>query len=180
MSITLETDRLILKPVGPADLDAHCNMMADPASAEFLTRDGKPQPYHADWRSYASLIGHWEIRGFGFFSMFEKNTGEWVGRTGPWMPAGWPELECGWAVARPHWGKGYAPEAAIATIRWTFEQQPDLPRIISLIDPKNQNSQAVAQKIGETRTDEIYMYEGTLPLNIWACLREEWLARFGT
>ena len=83
------------------------------------------------------------------FSVDEKKTGDWVGRVGPWKPEGWPSLECGWAIAKDHWGKGYAPEAAIASVNWIFETFPDLPRIISLIDPGNANSQAVARKIGK-------------------------------
>ena len=59
------------------------------------------------WRSMASVIGHWHIRGYGFFSVENKETGEWVGRVGPWYPLGWPAPEIGWTILRRHWGNGW-------------------------------------------------------------------------
>jgi RimJ/RimL family protein N-acetyltransferase len=179
MTLELETDRLILRPLAPGDFEAHAAMMADPDVAKFLTADRKTQPRNAEWRGFAMLLGHWSMRGFGFFSAFEKTSGDWVGRVGPWMPEGWPGLECGWAIARPHWGKGYAAEAAVAAIRWTFGERPELSRIISLIHPANANSQAVATKIGERKTGETYTFAPWIDLDIWAAPREEWQDRFG-
>jgi RimJ/RimL family protein N-acetyltransferase len=53
-----------------------------------------------------------------------------------------------------------------------------LPRIISVIDPSNINSQAVAAKIGESNTGEIFPYLD-YRLEVWAADRKTWLARFG-
>lgn len=175
----IETERLLLRRMTPDDVEPYCAMMAREEVARFLTSDQKPQPYATAWRAFASMLGHWEIRGFGMFSMIEKASGDWVGRTGPWMPAGWPGLECGWGVAPGHWGKGYAPEAAIASIRWLFEKFADLDRVISVIDPSNVNSQAVALKVGETETDEEFLFDGKLRLKVWAASRDEWMPRFG-
>lgn len=179
MTLTLETERLILRPMAPEDLDAHFAMMSDPRVAQFLTPDGKPMPAAAHWRAFATMLGHWTIRGYGFFSAFEKSSGDWVGRIGPWEPGGWPSLEAGWGVDPRFWGKGYAGEAAIATIRWVFAQYPDLPRIISLIVPENAKSQAVAAKIGETRTKETFSPAPGINSEIWAADRDDWLRRFG-
>ncbi|HXI87269.1 MAG TPA: GNAT family N-acetyltransferase [Parvularculaceae bacterium] len=178
MSIQLETERLLLRPFEPEDFESVAAMMAEQAVADFLTLDKKPQSRAASWRSFTSMLGHWRIRGFGFFSVFEKSSGAWVGRVGPWQPEDWPSVECGWAITPAHWGKGYAPEAAIATINWIFAEKPALTRIISLIDPTNANSQAVARKIGEAKTRETFRIE-TLTVNIWAAGRSGWLARFG-
>lgn len=177
MTMKIETERLILRPPLAEDAEPILGMMADADVARFITIDGKAQDRAMAWRGFATIIGHWQIRGYGFFSVLEKSTGAFVGRVGPWMPEGWPALECGWSIARPHWGKGYAPEAAIAAIRWTFERFPDLDRIISVIDPRNANSQAVAKKVGETNTGEIFAFWG-MKLDIWAAGRKEWLERF--
>ncbi|MFQ5563899.1 MAG: GNAT family N-acetyltransferase [Parvularculaceae bacterium] len=174
----IETDRLRLRRPEAGDADFYCAMMADPDVARFLTPDGKPQSRADAWRGFASWLGHWTIRGYGFFSLEDKTTGALVGRAGPWRPESWPGLECGWAIARPYWGKGYAPEAAVAAVNWIFDQFPDLSRIISLIDPKNANSQAVARKIGEEKSGESFEFWG-FTLDIWAADRAVWLSRFG-
>jgi len=95
MDLTLETERLILRLMAPDDVESHIKMMLDPCVVEFLSPDGKPQSRELIWRAFASMLGHWCIRGFGMFSAFERETGDWVGRVGPWMPEGWPGLECG-------------------------------------------------------------------------------------
>lgn len=179
MALTLETDRLILRPLHPDDFEAHAAMMADPRVARFLALGGQVPSRESMWRAFATMLGHWTIRGYGFFAIVEKASGAFVGRAGPWMPEGWPGLECGWGVDAAHWGKGYAPEAAIAAIRWIFAANPQLPRIISLIDPVNENSQAVARKVGERLTGEKFQHEVAGSLDIWACPRDEWLNLFG-
>ncbi len=176
--IELETKRLALRPVAPEDFEAHAAMMADARVGRFLSLDLKPQSRATAWRGFASMLGHWRMRGYGFFSVLEKSSGRWLGRVGPWMPEGWPGLECGWGIAPDHWGKGYAGEAAIAAIKWTFDENPSLDRIISLIDPANANSQAVAKKVGESKTAETYRIEQTIVVDIWAADRKAWLERF--
>ena len=177
MTIRIETDRLILRPMIGEDVEPFIEMMADPEVAKFLTPNGEPRDRADEWRAFASMVGHWSIRGYGMFSVVEKGTGEWVGRVGPWMPEGWPGLECGWGIARAHWGKGYAPEAAIASIKWMFDAFPKLTRVISLIDHDNANSQAVAAKVGESNSGETFTLWG-LTLDIWAAERNAWLDRF--
>lgn len=178
MSVTLETPRLILRPLAPDDFEGHAAMMADARVGEFLSLDRKPQSRALAWRGFAMMLGHWTIRGYGFFSVLEKASGRWVGRVGPWNPETWPGIECGWGMHPEAWGKGYAPEAAIAAIRWTFAHRPELTRIISLIHPANANSQAVARKIGEAQSGETYQLE-TFTLDIWAAEKRAWLERFG-
>lgn len=178
MTIRIETERLILRPMEPRDVDPHIAMMTDPETARYLTPDKKPRSRAEEWRAAASMLGHWQIRGFGFFSVDEKETGDWVGRVGPWAPEGWPGLECGWSIRSDRWGRGYAPEAAIASVQWTFDQFPDLSRIISVIDPANKNSQAVAAKIGEKKSGEVFEFWGHR-LDVWAADRDAWRASFG-
>jgi RimJ/RimL family protein N-acetyltransferase len=56
-------------------------------------------------------------------------------------------MEIGWTVARAHWGKGYAAEAARAAVEWAHDQL-GAGHIVSLIDPGNEQSIRVAEKLG--------------------------------
>ena len=177
MTIEIKTDRLVLRPLAPEHAEAHVALTAEPDIARFLSPDGAIQPREDRWRQFASYLGHWQIRGYGFFAVEDKNTGDFLGRVGPWMPEGWPGLECGWAISSAFWGQGYAAEAAVASIRWTFRRFADLDRIISIIDPCNTQSEAVAAKVGEHKTGEIFEHWG-VAFNIWAAARKDWLERF--
>ncbi len=68
------------------------------------------------------------------------------------------ELEIGYHLLPTAWGHGYATEAAMACK--AFAQQRALaPSLISLIDPQNFKSQAVARRNG-MRHEKMGMYRG--------------------
>lgn len=144
----IETERLILRDIDPErDFEAWARTMADERTVRFT--EGRVLDRVRAWRHMAALMGHWQIRGYGFFSVEEKETGEWVGRVGPWYPEGWPAPEIGWTIAPDHWGKGYATEAARASLDYVFNTL-GWPRVIHVILKGNDRSIAVAEKIGSS------------------------------
>lgn len=173
--LKLETERLILRPPQAADFDRWAAFIADEEAARHI---GGVQARPVAWRSFASVIGAWHLQGFAFFSVIEKTTGQWVGRVGPWQPEGWPGTEVGWSIAREHWGKGYAPEAAYAATGWAFEQL-GWEKVIHTIAPENPNSKVVAAKLGSRflRMGELPEPHHGNPVEIWGQSRDEWRAR---
>lgn len=171
---TLETDRLILRPPSGEDLEPWAAFAADPVVSEFL---GGPQPRATAWRQLCTMAGAWIVNGYSMFSVIEKASGRWVGRIGPWQPDGWPGTEVGWGLAREAWGKGYAVEAATASIDWAFEHL-GWTEVIHAIDLANTRSQQVAQRLGSRflRDDRIPP-PFDLPIQVWGQSRDEWLAR---
>jgi RimJ/RimL family protein N-acetyltransferase len=143
---TLETERLTLRMFREPDTDAYAEMMADPEVMRFL--GGKPMSRMEAWRSMVMVIGHWHLRGYGFWAVEERESGELLGRVGCWRPEGWPGIEVGWTLRRAYWGRGYATEAARASLAHAFTAL-DQPHVISLIDPANVNSIRVAERLGE-------------------------------
>jgi RimJ/RimL family protein N-acetyltransferase len=112
MSVTLETERLILRSWTIDDFEDVAARNADPEVMRFLAVDGQPMSRFASWQSLCAHVGHWALRGFGQFAIVERATNQFVGRVGPWHPEGWPEFEIGWTLGSAQWGKGYATEAA--------------------------------------------------------------------
>lgn len=144
----IETERLILREIDPErDFESWAKTMADENTVRYL--GAKPMDRAHAWRSMAMVIGHHAIRGYGFFSVEHKQTGEWVGRVGPWFPEGWPEPEVGWAIAPDHLRKGYAFEAARASINYAFNTL-GWSRVVHVIVEGNEPSIALAKKLGST------------------------------
>jgi len=144
--VILETKRLILRPIDPErDFEPWARSMADERTVRFT--GGQTMDRALAWRHMASLIGHWSIRGYGFFSVESRETGEWVGRVGPWYPEGWPAPEVGWTIAPEHWGKGYATEAGRAAIDYVFDTL-GWQRVVHVILQGNVRSAAVARNLG--------------------------------
>lgn len=170
--ITLETERLLLRPFRADDLDAYAAMCADPDVMRYLG-DGQPLNREDAWRQMASFIGHWSLRGFGMWAVEERGTGALVGRVGLHYPEGWPGREVGWTLAREHWGKGYAFEAAAASLDHAFRAL-EWPRAISVIDPENYRSIRVAERLGERFDREIEL-RGRRTL-VYSIDRDDWRA----
>ena len=169
---TVETERLLLRGYRDSDVDALEAMARDPVLAPFVVMNNAPLR-EACWRSIALWMGHWAMRGFGIWAVEERASGAFIGRIGIWQPEGWPGTEVGWLLGRAWWGRGYATEAASASVDWAFAHL-DVPELVSLILPDNAASQAVAQRIGETYRGEIPFRDVTTGL--WAITWDEWKA----
>jgi RimJ/RimL family protein N-acetyltransferase len=139
---TLTTERLTLRGWREDDLDAYAAIAADPEVMRFM---GGPLDRADTWRQIAVFVGHWHLRGHGFWVV--EREGTMIGRIGLWRPHGWPGLEVGWLLAREAWGHGYATEAARASVEHAW-RTTDVPRLISLIAPDNHASARVAQRLG--------------------------------
>jgi RimJ/RimL family protein N-acetyltransferase len=171
----IETARLILRRWREADIEPNTAMLADPATAQFITSDGKAvTDAFVGWRNAAIMAGHWALHGFGMFVFEEKQTGRFAGRVGPWSPAGWPGFEVGWGIASGFRGKGYAVEAARASIDWVFARF-EIERIVHTIRPENVASQNVARRLGATIEGEVELFGHVTDL--WVTRREVWTAQ---
>jgi RimJ/RimL family protein N-acetyltransferase len=170
----IETARLKLRRWRDDDVAPNSAMLSDPGTARFIAADGKPVTTElAGWRNAAVMSGHWALHGFGMFVVEEKSSGKFVGRVGPWFPPGWPGFEVGWGIAREFRGKGYAVEAARASIDWSFATF-ELDRIVHCIDKENSASQGVARRLGAEKGDEFDLF-GHLA-DIWVTARDKWQA----
>ena len=144
---TLETERLQLRMLAADDFEQYAAIHMDPDVTRFTTRTHLSRM--ETWRHLAMIVGHWHLRGFGMWGVFERESGRLAGRVGFHQPDGWPDFELGWTMGKASWGKGYATEAA----RRCLEYARDVMKrdhLISLIDPQNHASIRVAERIGET------------------------------
>jgi RimJ/RimL family protein N-acetyltransferase len=171
----IETERLKLRRWRETDIAPNTQMLSDPDTARFITSDGKPiTDEFVGWRNSAIMAGHWALHGFGMFVVEEKGSGKFVGRVGPWLPPSWPGFEIGWGIAREFRGKGYALEAARASIVWAFAIF-EIDRIIHCIDRENVASQAVAQRLGAKKTREMNLFGHAA--DVWVTEHDAWTAR---
>ncbi len=171
----LETDRLVLRLPRREDFDAYAELMGDEEAARFI---GGQLDRASAWRKFLQMPGAWMVQGFAMFAVVEKASGSWIGQAGPWQPEGWPGTEVGWSFLRSSWGRGFATEAATATIDWAFDQL-GWTDVIHTIHPDNRPSQALAQRLGSTLRGSGRLpppYEH-LPVEVWGQSRAQWQAR---
>lgn len=157
----IETERLRLRAPRGEDFEVEAAYWASPRS-EFT---GGPQPRHDAWRTLATLIGHWAMRGYGWWTLEERGSGAVVGRAGLWFPEGWPEPEIGWTLFEGAEGRGYATEAARAARAHAYGAL-GWRTAISLIDPENARSEAVARRLGAAPEGE-FDHFGEWRARVW-------------
>lgn len=168
----LETPRLILRPTRQSDYEGFCDLHGNPRTARFL---GGVQTPAMVWRTLRTLAGAWMLDGFAMFSVIEKQTGDFVGRVGPWRPHGWPGPEVGWSVREIYEGRGYATEAAIASMDFAFSHL-NWADVCHVIDPDNHRSIRLAERLGSSRAEKVTLPAplDKLPVMAWRQTKTMW------
>lgn len=144
----IRTDRLVLRQWTSADLEPFASLNADPKVMEYFP--GLKTKEESD-HSVSLMSGHIEKCGWGFWAASLAETGEFIGFIGledvHFKTDFTPAVEIGWRLAFKHWGKGYATEGALASLRYGFETLK-LDEIVSFTAVANMRSRAVMERIG--------------------------------
>ena len=139
---TITTERLILRAPMESDFPAMRDFYA---SAQSEPIGGPLEPRDA-WRRFMGALGHWALRGYGFWTVALKGTNTPIGNVGILNSLGWDEPELGWHLYGAHTGQNYAFEAATAARAYapTF----GLDGLISYIMHDNTRSRHLAERLG--------------------------------
>lgn len=148
----LITDRLTLTPAQASDYPDLCALWGDPVFAKSIF----PAPLNSEevWFRMLRDIGHWEVLGYGNWSIRETASGDYVGSVGVLdyhrnMTPAFDAPELGWGVAPRFQGQGIAFEAVSAALAWCDEAL-NAPRTVCMISPDNAPSHALAARAGYT------------------------------
>lgn len=145
-NVEITTERLLLRIPNASDLEAWYAFAQEPDTMLHL---GGVKGKSEAWRGLCTMVGAWSISGFGMFSVIERATGNWIGRIGPWQPAEWPGQEVGWGVLSAYAGRGFALEAAAASMDFVVDKLGWVD-VIHTIAPGNFRSIALAQRLGSS------------------------------
>lgn len=153
----LETERLSLRCLAMDDLDALFALYRDPEIRRYFPE--KTLTYDETKEELEWIINvYYGQYGYGLWATIYKETGEFIGRCGllPWTIEERQEVEVAYLLDKRYWGQGLATEAAGAIRDYAFAQLP-ITRLICLVDPENEASGRVAQKIGMTLEKEMML-----------------------
>lgn len=157
----IETERLRLRGPEARDFEAYAAFRGS-ERARIL---GGPFTRAQAFDQLCAIIGHWTLRGYGRWLVADRETDEPLGIVGLFYPEDWPEPEIAWSLFEAAEGRGIAEEAARASRDYAYDTL-GWTTAISLIDPENIRSVALAQRLGciggETCEHPTY---GTM--NIW-------------
>ncbi len=186
---TLETERLLLRPIARADLDFYAHIHADADVARFIGT-GLPRSRDESAKFIETTLASYERYGRGQLAVVRKADGALIGRAGlarlelraspegPVARKGWYMLgavpdgepdtitdELGYTFDRAAWGQGYAREAAAAI--WQHSREGLGIRPVSLIHPENARSLKLARSFGVEFVDQVYAMGRVFDLFQW-------------
>lgn len=143
-----ETPRLTLHPWHEDDWSAFAPIAQDSAVMRYIT-GGTPWTGERVRRFVAKQIARHAAEGYCRWRLEEKSTGLTIGFCGGGRMPGLAddEVEVGWWLARSHWGRGLATEAARAALSHLFHQIA-LPRVVSMAMVDNAASLRIMDKLG--------------------------------
>jgi RimJ/RimL family protein N-acetyltransferase len=153
MERTIETARLLLRPMRAEDVDDLLAVFADPkVMAAFGV---EPFDRHQMERWVGRNLEHQERYGYGLYSIIDKADHRLIGDCGlEHLDDDGTEAELGYDLRSDSWNQGVATEAATAVRDHAFRVL-GLPRLISLIRQGNAASRRVAEKVGMRHAEDI-------------------------
>lgn len=162
--VTLTTDRLLLRTVGPDDTQAVYDAVQDPDIQRWTTVPSPYLPEHASGFTEQLVPDGWAQGSMFTFGVFLRppdgahggggeGGGELSGMLGLTMRS-LGVAEIGFWAAKEHRGRGHVTEATLAACRWIFTEV-GVDRVEWRAEVGNGASRAVAERAGFTM-------EGTL------------------
>jgi [ribosomal protein S5]-alanine N-acetyltransferase len=155
---TIETERLLLRPFGPADAADLARLAG--AREVAATTANIPHPYSlADAEGWiASQQAEWDEDRGATFAITLRADGALIGAVGLRSERAHERAELGYWIGVPYWGSGYATEAARAVVEFGFDGL-GLNRIFARHMTSNPASGRVMEKIGMHLEGEFRQHE---------------------
>jgi len=144
--IIFQTARLICRRWIPEDLEPLFCVYSDPQAVRWVG-DGQPitRDQCKEWLRVTEA--NYATRGYGMFTLVEREQHGVVGFAGLIHPGGQPEAEIKYALLRAYWGAGLASEAVPQLLAYGATSH-GLQRIVATVAPANLASQRVLIKAG--------------------------------
>ena len=175
----LRTERLLLRPYAPGDLEALHAIHSDAAVARWLYNEPRTLEETRELLTYKLAAA--ALRGEGEWlsaAAVLPETGELVGDISLlWASEAHRQGELGFIVHPAHQRKGYATEASRPVLAFAFETL-GLHRVVGRLEPRNTGSARVLEKLGMRR--EAHLVENEWVKGEWqgelvyAILAREW------
>ena len=146
--------RVRLRAWQPSDLEPFAALGVDPEVMRWL---GGPIDRHASDAIAGRIAREMAELGFGLWAVEVPGVAEFIGFVGLQVPGFTadftPCVEVGWRLAREWWGRGYASEAACASIDHGLDVL-GLGEIVAFTSVHNLRSRRVMERVGMVRDRE--------------------------
>jgi [ribosomal protein S5]-alanine N-acetyltransferase len=142
----IETARLVIRPFESDDVQAAYGWFGDAVVMRF-TATGADKSVEQTRARLVEYQKHQREHGFSKWLMLDSRSGDYIGDSGLLVLPEYGWIDLGFRLARQHWGKGLATEAAAAWVRTAFDNL-NIARLGAFVHPENVASIRVLEKVG--------------------------------
>lgn len=174
---TLETARLVLRPLTHADVPALFGIFSDPAVVRYWSRPPMTDRMQAR-RLVTDVRAGYRKGNLLQLGITLHDAGTLIGTCTLFaISAQNRRAELGYALGHAYWGQGYMHEALVRLVRYAFDEL-GLHRLEADIDPDNAASARTLGRLGFCREGlmrERWIVAGTISdSEMYGLLRSEW------
>ena len=154
---TLETARVVMRQWRNEDYAEFANMNADSDVMRYFPSVLSREESDTLTKKFDNLIAE---KGWGFWVAQRKNDNAFIGLVGLNQTDDLPVASCvevGWRLAKAHWGRGYATEAAAASLYFAFSIL-EQDRVAAFTTVANVRSRKVMSRLGMVDRGENFLH----------------------
>ena len=170
MFTPIRTQRLLIRPFQPDDLEAYHARRADPDVARYQDWE-LPYPMERAEKVVSTMVSMDgpENDKWWMAIVCDPVSGQVFGDVGAQLSWKGRSAEVGYTFAKAHWGRGYAAEAVEALVRYLFEEL-NVTRVAGMLHPDNPASAMVLERTG-------FLFEGETKSSFWVGdeLSDDWI-----
>ena len=141
-----KSERLLCRRWLPEDFESLFAVYSDPEAMRYVG-DGEPITQSACQEWFKVTESNYAKRGYGMFTLLERESGLVVGFAGLVHPGDQTEPEIKYALRRSHWGRGLASELVPQLLVYGARSHA-MRRVMATVAPGNLASQRVLAKAG--------------------------------
>ena len=142
----LETERLALRQFTAEDAPFILTLVNEPSFIRNIGDRGVRSLEDAQRYIETGPVSSYARNGFGLYLVQLKESGESIGMCGLIKRPALDDVDIGYAFLPAFWSKGYAVESALAVKEQA--RSLNLQRLVAIVDPANNGSIRVLEKIG--------------------------------
>lgn len=162
----IETDRLLLRQLSSQDAGFILELLNEPSFIRNIGDRGVRTIDGANSYILNGPVASYAKNGFGLCLVKLKETDESIGMCGLIKRDTVEDVDIGYAYLPRFWSKGYAVEAARAVKEYA-KNVIGLHRIVAIVDPANEGSIRVLQKIGLQFEKMVKLSEDDIELKLF-------------
>jgi ribosomal-protein-alanine N-acetyltransferase len=142
----IDLNEINLRTVTIEDLDGYTRLLQDTVVMKYVGLKAGELLTEQDCEAIVTgAVNAWQTRGYGRWSIFDNETGEFIGFCGFRCEDGVPELIS--MIFKKYWGTGVARSAVEACIDYGFNNL-GFTRVVSYTRPDNVRAKGLLDKLG--------------------------------